>query len=240
MNNKSNILLVDDDPGITNYLNTILSMNGFEMLHAKNSSDAYMMITSYCPDLILLELNLSDIDGVKIIKSVREWSGIPIIVLSTRSHERDKVHALDSGANDYITKPFGSAELLARIRAALRTSRIKDNPKNICEDGVFQTRDFTLDFEKRYITVRGSSVHLTQNEYRIVALLARYAGKVLTYDYIIKCIWGPNAEPDNQILRVNMANIRKKIELKPSEPEYILTETGVGYRMTEEREAHRT
>ncbi|HBL85293.1 MAG: DNA-binding response regulator [Clostridiales bacterium GWF2_38_85] len=233
MGNRHSVLLVDEDNNICNYLNTILSMNNYDIIRAKDGSEAFMMITSYCPDIILLELSLPDMDGMRIIKSVREWSAIPIIVVSSRTHERDKIKALDLGADDYITKPFGNGELLARIRTALRHIRNSDGVNETAERGVFVCDDFVIDFDRRCLTVEGKAVHLTQNEYKIVALLAKYAGRVLTYEYIIKCIWGPKVESDNQILRVNMANIRHKIEKTPSTPKYIITEIGVGYRMIE-------
>ena len=193
------------------------------------------MISSYRPDAILLDLGLPDMDGMNIIKSVREWSLVPIIVVSARGMETDKVKALDMGADDYVTKPFGTSELLARIRSALRHWQMRKD-SNIAEMGSFKSGELEIDFDKRRVTVRGEVVHLTQNEYKIVAILSKYAGKVMTYDYIIKEIWGPYAKGDNQILRVNMANIRRKIEDNPSEPRYIITEVGVGYRMTEEDE----
>ena len=193
------------------------------------------MISSYRPDVILLDLGLPDMDGMNIIKSVREWSLVPIIVVSARGMETDKVKALDLGADDYVTKPFGTSELLARIRSALRHWQMRKD-SNISEMGSFKSGELEIDFDKRRVTVRGEVVHLTQNEYKIVAILSKYAGKVMTYDYIIKEIWGPYTKGDNQILRVNMANIRRKIEDNPSEPRYIITEVGVGYRMTEEDE----
>ena len=192
-----------------------------------------MMITSYCPDIIILDLGLPDMDGQKIIKSVREWSQVPIIVVSARSHERDKVEALDAGADDYVTKPFGTAELLARVRTALRHLQSRDTADARAQTGKFVAGSLTVDFDKRRAYIDGEDVKLTQNEYKLVAILAKYAGRVLTYDYLIKNIWGPNMQTDNQILRVNMANIRRKIEKNPAQPQYIFTEMGVGYRMVE-------
>ena len=164
------------------------------------------------------------------IQAVRRWSQVPILVVSARSHERDKVMALDFGADDYITKPFGTSELLARVRAALRHAAQRSSGQQI---SLYHCRDLTVDAEKRRVQLSGSDIHLTQNEYKIVSLLARYAGKVLTYDQIIQHVWGPNAAGDNRILRVNMANIRRKLEANPAEPQYIFTEIGVGYRMAE-------
>ena len=168
-------------------------------------------------------------DGLGIIRQVRAWSKMPIVVVSARDRERDKVEALDLGADDYITKPFGTSELLARIRAALR--HMQGENAQACDR--FVCGGLTIDFFKRRIYVDGEEAHLTQNEYKIVTLLAKYAGRVLTYDFIIQHVWGPHAQRDNQILRVNMANIRRKLEKNPASPAYISTEIGVGYRMAE-------
>ena len=232
MNNKVSILIVEDENRISSFMNTILSVNNYHVITATNGKEALALVTSYCPDAILLDLGLPDMDGVQLIKTIREWSQIPIIVVSARDHERDKVEALDLGADDYITKPFGTSELLARIRTALRHAQNRVD-KSMAQNGRFTTGGLTIDYDKRHILVDGVDVHLTQNEYKIVALLSKYAGRVLTYDYIIKTLWGPHAKYDNQILRVNMANIRRKIEKNPAEPEYIFTEVGVGYRMVE-------
>jgi len=191
------------------------------------------MISSHCPDLIILDLGLPDIDGMEIIEAVRQWTQIPILVVSARSHERDKVLALEKGADDYITKPFGAAELLARIRVAIRHARNIIGNNTIASNGKFVAGDMVIDYDKHQVLIAGENVHLTQNEFRIVALLGKCAGKVLTYDFIMKELWGPQSRGNNQILRVNMANIRRKIEKNPAEPQYIFTEVGVGYRMIE-------
>ena len=170
-------------------------------------------------------------DGMEVLQRIRGFSNIPVIVVSARNQEREKVAVLDGGADDYITKPFGSEELLARIRTALRHSArvaaIAPQEQKYSREGL------EIDFEKRLVTLNGKEIHLTQIEYKLVSLLAKNAGKVLTYDYILKDIWGPYADTDNQILRVNMANIRRKLEKNPAEPFYIFTEIGVGYRMKE-------
>ena len=171
-------------------------------------------------------------DGIEILKKIREWSSIPVIVVSARGEESDKVEALDLGADDYIAKPFGTSELLARIRTALRHSLMASSGTPASE--TFKTKGLSIDFDKRHITVDGKDVHLTQIEFKIVSLLAKSAGRVLTYDFIITELWGPYAVKDNQILRVNMANIRRKLEKNPASPEYIFTEVGVGYRMVDE------
>lgn len=230
---KRRILIIDSEDNIVDFLRSILTVNNYEVITATDGIGAYSMITTHCPDVVLLELDLPDMDGMSIIKSVRQWSNLPIIVLSARTHERDKVAALDSGADDYITKPFGVSELLARIRTALRHSQSCEEISEIAQSGVFNASGLTVDFNKRKVFVNNEDAHLTQNEYKIIALLCQHAGKVLTYDYIIKKLWGPTMCGDNQILRVNMANIRRKIEENPTNPKYIFTETGVGYRMVE-------
>ena len=188
------------------------------------------MISSHCPDLVVLDLGLPDVDGIEIIESVRQWTQLPIIVVSARTHENEKVNALDKGADDYITKPFSSAELLARIRVAIRHARTAGV---MASSGKFISGELAIDYDKHIVSINGGNCHLTQNEYKIVALLSRNAGKVLTYDYILKELWGPQSSGSNQILRVNMANIRRKIEKNPADPQYIFTEVGVGYRMQE-------
>lgn len=236
MSNKYLILIVEDEPNIASFIGTILEANNFETMFARNGAEAIMLITSHCPDVIILDLGLPDIDGQSIIQSVRSWSNVPIIVVSARTRERDKVMALEAGADDYITKPFGASELLARIRTALRHVQLREGEKAKRPNGVFKTGELVVDYDKRRVYVKGQDVHLTQNEYKIVSLLSQYSGRVLTYDSIIKHIWGPNARQGNQILRVNMANIRRKIEESTAEPRYILTEMGVGYRMAEREE----
>lgn len=233
MSNKYLIVIVEDEYNISSFVSAVLQANGFDTMVARNGAEAIILITSHCPDLVLLDLGLPDMDGQGIIENVRGWSNVPIIVVSTRTRERDKVMALESGADDYITKPFGTSELLARIRTALRHVQLREGEQAQRQTGVFHTGDLEVDYDKRRVYVNGEDAHLTQNEYKIVALLSKYSGRVLTYDSIIKHIWGPNAKQGNQILRVNMANIRRKIEPSTAEPRYIMTEMGVGYRMAE-------
>ena len=230
---RDKILVIEDDPGISNLIATILSANDYDAMTVRTGSEAVTAITSHCPDVILLDLGLPDMDGTGILSFVREWSACPIIVVSARNHERDKVNALDAGADDYIVKPFGSSELLARIRTAIRHTRIHLPNGGIAQSGQFQVMDLIVDYNKHQVLVGGENVRLTQNEYKIVSLLGKYAGKVLTYDFIIRQLWGPNAQTDNRILRVHMANIRRKIEKNPAQPQYIFTEIGVGYRMAD-------
>lgn len=231
MNDKNTILIVEDEPAISSFISTILTANHYAVLKARTGAEAMMLITSRCPDLIILDLGLPDMDGTGIIRSIREWSTTPILVVSARTHERDKVEALDLGADDYITKPFGTAELLARVRTAFRHHYTPGREAAPATPGIFQTGELTIRYDTRRVCISGKEVHLTQNEYKITALLSRYAGRVLTHDFIMKSVWGPNAAGDNQILRVNMANIRRKLERNPAEPEYIFTETRVGYWM---------
>ena len=233
MSNKYLIVIVEDEYNISSFVSAVLQANGFDTMVARNGAEAIILITSHCPDLVLLDLGLPDMDGQGIIENVRGWSNVPIIVVSARTRERDKVMALESGADDYITKPFGTSELLARIRTALRHVHLREGEQAQRQTGVFHTGDLEVDYDKRRVYVNGEDAHLTQNEYKIVALLSKYSGRVLTYDSIIKHIWGPNAKQGNQILRVNMANIRRKIEPSTAEPRYIMTEMGVGYRMAE-------
>lgn len=228
---KTRILIVEDDQNISHFITAILSSNGYEPICATTGRKAISMTAGDNPDLILLDLGLPDIDGMKVLKSIREWSDIPIIVVSARENEYEKVDALDAGANDYITKPFGNHELLARIRTVIRLQK-KINRSNTERDDNLSIGELTFDYDRRAVTKNGLLIHLTPIEYKIVMLLSQNAGKVLTHDFMIRQVWG-SYESDNQVLRVNMANIRRKLEENPADPQYILTEVGVGYRMIE-------
>lgn len=233
MGENCTILLVEDDKSVAGCITTILTANQYKVERAGSGEQAKHMVETCCPNLIILDLGLPDMDGMDVLAGLREWTQVPVIVVSARSGQKDKVKALDLGADDYVTKPFGTAELLARIRTALRHSQqLEGNPVSGAP-AQFRNGDFLLDFERRRVLIEGKDIHLTQTEYNIVTLLARNAGKVLTYDSIIRSIWGPNSGTDNQILRVNMANIRRKMEKNPGEPQYVFTEMGVGYRMVE-------
>jgi len=234
---KDKILIVEDEKSISGFIRAILQSNGYDVITASSGGEAFSMISSHCPDLILLDLGLPDMDGMRIIEDVRQWTQLPIIVVSARSYERDKVEALDKGADDFITKPFSAAELLARVRVAIRHMRLGMAGDGIANNGKFIAGDMVIDYDKHQVLIAGENVHLTQNEFKIVSLLGKCAGKVLTYDFIMKEIWGPQVRGNNQILRVNMANIRRKIEKNPAEPKYIFTEVGVGYRMVEPDQA---
>ena len=233
MAHKISILLVEDQPNICGFITAALASHDYKITLAHTGKDALSIITSLCPDLILLDLGLPDIDGMEIIRQVRTWASIPIIVISARTQEQEKVTALDLGADDYLTKPIGTSELLARIRTAMRHSN-KLNTDSLLYKRPFQAKDLIIDFEKHLVTLNGNEIHLTQNEFKIISLLAKNSGRVMTYDSIIENIWGPYADGDNSILRVNMAHIRRKLEKNPAEPEYIFTEIGIGYRMIED------
>ena len=227
------ILIVEDEFSISNFMKTVLEGDGYTVEVATCAAQARAALEKMEFSAMLLDLGLPDLDGTEIIRRVRSWAKTPIIVISARSMEEDKAHALDLGADDYLQKPFGTIELLARIRTAIRHTRTTLSNTQIAQSGKFVTGDLTIDYDKHQVLMNGENAGLTVNEYKIVALLGKYAGKVLTYDFIIRELWGPKAKADNQILRVNMANIRRKIEETPGQPQYIFTEVGVGYRMRE-------
>ena len=233
MTHKLSILLVEDEKNICDFISTSPSAQDYRISTAHTGKEALPIITSQCPDLILLDLGLPDMDGMEIIRQVRTWSSVPIIVLSARTQEQEKVRALDLGADDYLTKPIGTSELLARIRTALRHSN-RLNTDSPLYKRPFHAKGLTIDFEKHLVSVDGKDVHLTQIEFKIISLLAQNSGRVMTYDTIISNIWGPYADDDNSILRVNMAHIRRKLEQNPAEPQYVFTEIGIGYRMIED------
>ena len=226
-------VLIEDEKSICDFIAKTLNASDYKAVTAGSGKEGLAILTSALPDLVLLDLGLPDMDGIDIIKQTRKWSSLPIIVISARVQEREKVAALDAGADDYITKPFGTDELLARIRTAIRHSnKIVDDKVNSTRP--YSARGLVVDFGKRLVTVEGKEIHLTRVEYKIVSMLAQNSGKVITYSSLIEQVWGPYADDNNRILRVNMANIRRKIEKNPGEPEYIFTELGVGYRMIED------
>lgn len=233
MSQKISILVIEDEKSICDFISRTLEVNGYKVTGAFTGKEGLQSITSAPPDLVLLDLGLPDMDGNDIIRKTREWSSMPIIVISARTQEKEKVEALDAGADDYVTKPFGTSELLARIRTALRHSN-RISTQDQLTSRPYHAKDLMVDFDKRRTTIKGNEIHLTRVEYKIVSYLAKNSGKVITYDALINEIWGPYAGDNNRILRVNMANIRRKIEENPGEPEYIFTELGVGYRMIED------
>ena len=230
---RGRVLIIEDDRAICNFMRRVLEANGYEALAAFSGREGLSMLTSHCPDVVILDLGLPDMEGMEVLTELRKWSLMPVVVVSARTDEREKVRMLDAGADDYITKPFGTSELLARIRTAIRHTRTTGGNAEIARTNRFQAKGLVIDYDKYRVYIDGNDANLTQNEFKLVALLGRYAGRVLTYEYLIREIWGPNKAYDNQILRVNMANIRRKIEKNPGEPEYIFTEVGVGYRMVE-------
>lgn len=234
MSEKQTILIIEDERAISNFICRALTANDYRAIPAYTGKEGLSLFFSHGPDLVLLDLGLPDMDGLDILRQLRAWSSLPVVVVSARSHERDKVTALDQGADDYLTKPVGTEELLARVRTAIRHTRTASGNDEIAREGTYSVGDLVIDYNKHQVLVRGENVKLTLSEFRIVALLGKHAGKVLTYDYIIKELWGPRAGGGNQILRVNMANIRRKLGENPSEPKYIHTELGIGYRMLDD------
>lgn len=233
-NNKYKILLVEDDRNIASMIQTVLDTNGYQVLTAQRCQQGILMLTSHVPDLVLLDLGLPDMDGIEFIRIARRGSTIPIIVLSARTEEQDKVTALDLGANDYITKPFGTAELLARVRASLRINRM--NLQATMPGSVFTLGDLVIDYDRRQVMIGGDVIHMTQTEFNILSLLSQQTGKMMTYAAIIKAIWGTMDDGSVKKLQVNMANIRKKLGCKPGENRYIINELGVGYRIPDPQE----
>ena len=231
--NKYKILLVEDEANIRNLVATMLETAGYQTILADSCQDAKTMHASHLPDLIILDLGLPDADGMNLVSFVRKDSLTPIIVLSARAGEADKIAALDAGANDYITKPFGAGELLARVRAVLRNNRFSAEAGRL-PGGKFTFKDLIIDYDARQVFLKGEEIRLTQTEYNIVALLSENCGKMMTYAAIIKAIWGGYAQEGSiKKLQVNMANIRKKFGDRPGEQNYIANELGVGYRLNE-------
>ena len=231
-NNKYKILVIEDEANICNLLDAVLTTSGYQTIAVGTCSGGITMMHSYMPDLVILDLGLPDKDGLEFIQTVRKTDMIPILVVSARSNENDKVKALDLGANDYITKPFGNAELVARVRAALRNRRNMEVAVDV--DGKFYLHDMVIDYARRMVLIAGEEVKLTRTEYNILEILSQNTGKVLTYATIIRKIWGPTDDGGVKKLQVNMANIRKKLGSKPGDNKYIINELGVGYRMSEE------
>lgn len=229
---QNTILLIEDEENIRSFIATTLKNQGYKITCASAGEEGLHLAASLCPDLILLDLGLPDLDGLDVIKRLREWTAVPVIVISARTNEHEKARALDCGGDDYITKPFGTVELLARIRTSLRHSRQMQDLSSIHQKP-YHYKNLTVNFEDHAVTLNGNLIHLTQIEYKLLTLLARNSGKVLTYTFLMEKIWGPYTDNNNQILRVNMANIRRKIEENPAAPEYVFTEIGIGYRMAE-------
>ena len=219
------VLVVDDEAPIRKFLRAGLESQGFQFVEAVTGGDGLAQAATRAPDVVLLDLGLPDIDGLEVVKRLREWSKAPIIVLTARGQERDKIETLDAGADDYVTKPFSMGELLARMRVALRHRAGGPAPSAI------EVRDLRVDLEKRLVSVGGKAVRLTPIEYRLLATLARHAGKVLTHEMLLREVWGPGYVAQHHYLRVYMAQLRHKLESDPARPKLLLTEPGVGYRL---------
>ncbi len=233
--NKPQILVVEDDTAVGNLIATTLETQNYQYHRAKTGAGAVMDALSYRPDVMLLDLGLPDMDGVDIIKKIRAWSNLPIIVVSARSEDSDKVAALDAGADDYLTKPFSVDELLARLRVALRRVRY-DNEKTSEEASIYENGDLKIDYAAGCAYRDGTEIHLTPIEYKLLCLLAKNTGKVLTHNYILNEVWGSPSASDTPSLRVFMATLRKKLEADSSHPRYIQTHIGVGYRMIRQKQ----
>lgn len=227
-NNKYKILVCEDDKNIRSVVVTVLETNGYQVITAGSCAEAEMMAVSYVPDLVILDLGLPDRDGTEFIRSTREYSGVPILVLSARTEEKDKIEALDMGANDYITKPFGTGELVARVRAALRTV---NSTRSAAPSRVFELNGMVIDYGRRNVSIDGTEIRLTQTEYNILAFMSHHTGQVMTYSNIINEIWGRADLNSIKKLQVNMANLRKKLGTKPGDNRFIINELGVGYRI---------
>ncbi len=232
INNKYKILVIEDEDNINNLLKALLETSGYQVITAKSCSSGQTLFVSHRPDLVILDLGLPDLDGMTFLREIRKDSLTPVIVVSARSEEKDKVDALDIGANDYVTKPFSSAELVARVRCALRNSRHSANEGRL-PGGKFESDGLVIDYDARRVFIDKREINLTQTEYNIIALLSEHSGKVMTYAAIVKSIWGYNDTYSTKKLQVNMANIRKKFGAKPGQKNYIVNELGVGYRMCE-------
>lgn len=222
------ILVVDDERAIRRYLRTSLGAHGYTVYEAATGQEALAAVASERPDMVILDLGLPDMDGVEVTRRLREWTNVPILVLSIREREVDKVAALDAGADDFLTKPFGTEELMARMRAALRRAA-QVGPAPVVEVGTLK-----VDLGRRQVTVVGSEVVLTPTEYDLLRVLVQHAGRVLTHRQLLRQVWGVSYEGETHLLRVNISNLRRKIEPDPARPRYILTEPGVGYRLRDD------
>jgi two-component system KDP operon response regulator KdpE len=228
---KPRILLIEDDPQIRRFLRTSLGLQGYELIEAETGGDGLALAQSQIPDLVVLDLGLPDLEGIEVIRRLREWSSMPIIILSARGQERDKVTNLDAGADDYLTKPFGMAELLARIRVALRRKLPAEEGKPL---PMFALGDLRVDFERRRVFRGDQEIHLTPIEYKLLSVLIKYRGKVVTHSQLLKEVWGPAYTGQNPYLRIFILNLRRKLENDPTRPYYLITEPGVGYRLRDE------
>ena len=221
------VLVIDDEPQIRRLLRVTLEGNGYQVVDAATGQEGLVQAAQCRPEVVLLDLGLPDLDGIAVLKRLREWSRVPVVVLSVRDRDPDKIAALDAGADDYVTKPFSSAELMARLRVALRHAEGKP------EAPIFRTGRLMVDLGGRRVTVAGREVSLTATEYNLLRLLVRHAGKVLTHRYLLREVWGPQSENQSHYLRVYVARLREKLETDPNQPAFLVTEPGIGYRLLE-------
>lgn len=231
MTDKPTVLVIEDDKTISNFIHVALAARDYTCHTVSTGRGGLMLLTSQHPDVVLLDLGLPDMDGTEVLKEIRSFSQVPVIVVTARGQENEKAQTLDSGADDYLCKPFSMVELLARIRVALRHGQ---QAKGLAAEVRFEVGGLCIDFERRRVLLDGGEVHLTPNEYKVLALMARNAGKVLTHSFLAKELWGAMMEKDANSLRVLMTGIRHKLESDPAHPRYIKTEVGVGYRMADE------
>lgn len=225
---KPLVLIIDDEPQMRKFVRLALSSRGYRVLEAASANEGIQQATAYTPDVVLLDLGLPDKDGLEVVQLLREWSAVPILIISARGQEEAKVKALDEGADDYITKPFGASELTARIRVALRhAARMRETTTNVVQIG----SDITVDLAKRVVSKKGAEVHLTQMEYKLLVALVKHAGMVITHRHLLEQVWGPGHSEQVQYLRVYMTQLRHKLEDNAAQPKHLLTELGVGYRL---------
>jgi two-component system KDP operon response regulator KdpE len=227
------ILIVEDEPQIRHFLRITLTAEGYRVIEAENGERGVLEAATHKPDLVMVDLGLPDLDGVEVVKRIRAWSALPILILSARSAEADKVAALDAGADDFVTKPFGVGELTARIRVALRHAA-RGGQQDAA--GTLRFGDIEVDFERRLVRSDGRDIHLTPIEFRLLGCLARHAGMVLTHRHLLREVWGPSHVDQSHYLRIYMKQLRHKLEPDPARPRFLLTETGVGYRLAAESE----
>jgi two-component system, OmpR family, KDP operon response regulator KdpE len=225
------VVLIEDELQIRRFLRATLAGQGYRLFEATTGADGLIEVASRQPDVVIVDLGLPDIDGLEVIRRMREWTAVPVIVLSARGQERDKVTALDAGADDYVSKPFGAGELLARIRVALRHTA---GASHEGEEAAFKLGDLEVDQLRRHVTLRGAEIKLTPIEYKLLTTLVRHAGKVVTHQQLLREVWGPSHDDQAHYLRVYMAHLRHKLETEPARPRYLLTEPGVGYRLAVE------
>ncbi|HSU68517.1 MAG TPA: response regulator [Tepidisphaeraceae bacterium] len=229
--NVAAILVIEDEPPIRKFLRVTLGSQGYRVIESETGKDGLIQAASHSPGLVILDLGLPDLDGVEVVKQLREWSSVAVIVVSARGKEQDKIVALDAGADDYLTKPFAAGELLARVRVALRHAA---TVKTGSGESVLTLGDLVVDLLHRRVTAQGKEVHLTPNEFKLLAVLVKHAGMVITHRQLLKEVWGPGSGNETHYLRVYMNQLRQKLEADPTRPKYLLTEPGVGYRLISE------